>query len=83
MQRVWPAAIARVGRRIKDMQAVAECEGANITPTHKKTSTTKSNKKKKTNNKHINLGLPLLCGKKSGKQKYDLTDEVKQYLQLG
>jgi len=31
MQRVWPAAIARVAEEVKDMQAVADAEGANIT----------------------------------------------------
>ncbi|WP_460311407.1 M3 family metallopeptidase [Aliiglaciecola aliphaticivorans] len=31
MQKVWPAAIARVDEEVKDMQAVADAENANIT----------------------------------------------------
>ncbi|MDC0603229.1 M3 family metallopeptidase, partial [Aliiglaciecola sp.] len=31
MQKVWPAAIARVAEEVKDMQAVADAEGAQIT----------------------------------------------------
>lgn len=31
MQKVWPAAIARVAEEVKDMQAVANAEGADIT----------------------------------------------------
>ncbi|GAC16011.1 M3 family metallopeptidase [Aliiglaciecola lipolytica] len=31
MQKVWPAAIARVEEEVKDMQAVADAEGADIT----------------------------------------------------
>ena len=31
MQKVWPAAIARVAEEVKDMQAVADAEGADIT----------------------------------------------------
>ncbi|MBF7073734.1 M3 family metallopeptidase [Glaciecola sp. MH2013] len=31
MEKVWPAAIARVEEEVKDMQAIADAEGANIT----------------------------------------------------
>ncbi|MCB9654171.1 MAG: M3 family metallopeptidase [Deltaproteobacteria bacterium] len=31
MQKVWPAAVARVGEEVKDMQAIAKKEGAKIT----------------------------------------------------
>jgi peptidyl-dipeptidase Dcp len=30
MQKVWPAAIARVKEEVADMQAIADAEGANI-----------------------------------------------------